>query len=615
MHKFYFTTKWFIFFFLVFISSDLFSQSIGIGTTSPNSSAALDISNTGKGLLIPRITSTGITAIANPAKGLMVYDSVKNQLLVNMGTASIPNWQNIVSSSGWGLAGNNISNPSAQFIGNTNNQPLNFRVNNIAAGELNPQNGDVFWGLRSGQANVTGFSNIAIGTDAAKLNPFASHIIAIGDSALFNNSTAGADSTGYSPGIVAIGSKALYANTTGLVNTAIGFQALMANQTGQENVALGYQALAANMASYNTAVGTQALGRSTTGYNNTAIGNKALFFNSTGYSNTAIGQDALWANHTGYFNTAIGDVALAFNDEGTANTATGHAALYNNSNGSLNAAAGYNALYNNTTGAFNTGFGAFSLYNNQAGSANVAVGENALRANSGTLGSYNTAVGTQSLNRTTNSQYNTVIGSNAGSLYDLGYNNTILGANCDGSFTGQYNIIAIGQAVTCTENSQARIGNSATTSIGGYANWTKFSDGRYKNNIKEDVKGLAFILKLRPVTYNLNVTALSQRLNESRGKEINPAMRKAMAEKENITETGFVAQEVEQAAKETGYAFSGVDKPKTDAGLYGLRYSDFVAPMVKAMQEQQQMITDMKKRIDLLEEQNKLLQQRINKKN
>jgi hypothetical protein len=36
-------------------------------------------------------------------------------------------------------------------------------------------------------------------------------------------------------------------------------------------------------------------------------------------------------------------------------------------------------------------------------------------------------------------------------------------------------------------------------------------------------------------------------------------------------------------------------KPKTDAGLYGLRYAKFVVPLVKAMQEQQQQIEQLKK--------------------
>jgi hypothetical protein len=38
-----------------------------------------------------------------------------------------------------------------------------------------------------------------------------------------------------------------------------------------------------------------------------------------------------------------------------------------------------------------------------------------------------------------------------------------------------------------------------------------------------------------------------------------------------------------------------VDKPKNENDMYGLRYSEFVVPLVKAMQEQQQMINDLRK--------------------
>jgi hypothetical protein len=60
-----------------------FSQSVGIGTNTPDGSAALDISNSAKGLLIPRMSTGSINTIANPAKGLLAYDSVTNQLMVN----------------------------------------------------------------------------------------------------------------------------------------------------------------------------------------------------------------------------------------------------------------------------------------------------------------------------------------------------------------------------------------------------------------------------------------------------------------------------------------------------------------------------------------------------
>lgn len=60
---------------LPFIS---FSQ-VGIGTTTPDNSAILDITSTNKGLLIPRVELTNVanitTPILNPIKGLMVWNT------------------------------------------------------------------------------------------------------------------------------------------------------------------------------------------------------------------------------------------------------------------------------------------------------------------------------------------------------------------------------------------------------------------------------------------------------------------------------------------------------------------------------------------------------------
>ncbi|RSK48022.1 hypothetical protein [Hymenobacter rigui] len=50
--------------------------SVGIGTTTPDASALLDLSSTSKGLLIPRLTQTQrTTGISSPAAGLLVYQS------------------------------------------------------------------------------------------------------------------------------------------------------------------------------------------------------------------------------------------------------------------------------------------------------------------------------------------------------------------------------------------------------------------------------------------------------------------------------------------------------------------------------------------------------------
>jgi cell division protein FtsB len=45
-----------------------------------------------------------------------------------------------------------------------------------------------------------------------------------------------------------------------------------------------------------------------------------------------------------------------------------------------------------------------------------------------------------------------------------------------------------------------------------------------------------------------------------------------------------------------------VDKPKNDRDFYGLRYGDFVVPLVKGMQEQQQMIETLQKQMAALQQ-------------
>jgi hypothetical protein len=64
----------------LFFSMHLFAQT-GIGTTTPDASAKLDVSSTNKGFLPPRVTLTGISdnaTIASPATGLLVYNTGNN---------------------------------------------------------------------------------------------------------------------------------------------------------------------------------------------------------------------------------------------------------------------------------------------------------------------------------------------------------------------------------------------------------------------------------------------------------------------------------------------------------------------------------------------------------
>jgi trimeric autotransporter adhesin len=580
---------------LFLVSYYSFSQGVGIGTTVPDASAALDITHTGKGLLIPRMSTGSINAIASPAKGLLVYDSLANKLMVNTGTPAAPSWQPVASnSSGWNLTGNSGINPVSQFIGTTDNRSLRFRIGNTGAGELNPVTKNISWGLRAGASNTTGFSNIAIGTDALKLNTVSTNLVAMGDSSLLNNND-GTFNTG-------VGSKSLSFNTSGSSNTAIGFESLRFNTTGSVNTAIGARALSSNTTGrFNAATGYSSLLFNTTGESNTATGSESLLNNITGHDNTATGSESLFFNSTGSLNTAFGSQSLKLNITGSVNTATGTHSLFSNTTGSENTAVGNESLFSNSVGTLNTAVGNNALFQNIDGSENTALGDSALLTNHA---HFNTAVGAQALQRTSNSQFNTAVGFNAGRSFNMGFNNTIVGANADVTQDDLTNCVAVGESARCTAINQVRFGNSLTTSIGGVVGFTNLSDGRYKKNIQEKVKGIDFIMKLRPVTYQLDIPGINRKLNVRRDGKRDDQSKEGITENEKTIFSGFVAQEVEQAARAAGYDFSGVDKPKNANDFYGLRYADFVVPLVKAMQEQQQMIDELKKQNEELKKNN-----------
>lgn len=63
------------FFISCFFAGNSYSQGIGIGTNAPHSSAILEMHNTSKGILFPRMTTLQKLAIQNPANGLHVFDT------------------------------------------------------------------------------------------------------------------------------------------------------------------------------------------------------------------------------------------------------------------------------------------------------------------------------------------------------------------------------------------------------------------------------------------------------------------------------------------------------------------------------------------------------------
>ncbi|MFM9908350.1 MAG: LytTR family transcriptional regulator DNA-binding domain-containing protein [Chitinophagaceae bacterium] len=75
---------------IFFLHSVIYSQSVGIGTTTPHASAQLDINSTTKGTLITTMTTTQRKAIENPATGLLVFDIDKKTIYMFDGTNWFP---------------------------------------------------------------------------------------------------------------------------------------------------------------------------------------------------------------------------------------------------------------------------------------------------------------------------------------------------------------------------------------------------------------------------------------------------------------------------------------------------------------------------------------------
>ncbi len=74
-------------------STFLVHSQVGIGTTDPDDSAMLDVTSTASGVLLPRLTTVQRDAIANPATGLLIFNTNTNSYQYNFGAPAVPNWR------------------------------------------------------------------------------------------------------------------------------------------------------------------------------------------------------------------------------------------------------------------------------------------------------------------------------------------------------------------------------------------------------------------------------------------------------------------------------------------------------------------------------------------
>ena len=124
----------------------------GIGTTTPDASAKLDVSATNKGFLPPRVTLTSVTdntTISNPATGLLIYNTGNNVgLAAGYYYWNGTSWATIATASGSGVSASILrgSRSSGQTTGIAAGGTVVFtQVDNVAGQEmsLNTSSGQI----------------------------------------------------------------------------------------------------------------------------------------------------------------------------------------------------------------------------------------------------------------------------------------------------------------------------------------------------------------------------------------------------------------------------------------------------------------------------------------
>ncbi len=212
------------------------------------------------------------------------------------------------------------------------------------------------------------------------------------------------------------------------------------------------------------------------------------------------------------------------------------------------------------------------------GNNNVALGINALICN--TTGSHNTALGERTLLNNTTGFENTAIGYCALDALTLHF----------------YNATGLGFNSQITGSNQVQLGDTRVTVYAQKALVTR-SDVRDKLDIEDSPLGLNFIMKLRPRKYRMN----SREAYFEKGKERDFSAANDGSKAGKRPHYGLVAQEVKEAMNELGVDFAGYLDSKIDGGedVLSLGYTEFIAPMIKSIQQQQAMIEQLQKEVEV----------------
>ncbi|QIP17853.1 bZIP transcription factor [Spirosoma aureum] len=425
-------------------------------------------------------------------------------------------------------------------------------------------------------------------------------------------------------------------NYTGSDNIFIGYQAGFYNN-GNGNAFIGYKTGLNNISgSQNAFIGYQAGQNNSTGGNNSFIGFNAGFNNTTGADNAFIGTYAGLSNTTGNDNAFIGHATGTYNTTGTGNAFLGTYAGYANTTGIGNAYVGIRSGQNTTTGNGNTFLGGAAGFGNTTGEQNTYIGQNAgftgnstgsqnvfIGVNAGvdipsTVVNNAVAIGTNAIVTQSNS---VVLGGTGVNSVHVGIGNRSPSAKLHIT-TGIANTSGI-RLENLTRSSPASVLNARkflTVDPDGNVIMGSISDNaqepmgaslwQLRGTFLQSTQGEAVIIGQR-----VNKAPSGYKLYVEEGiltEKVKVAIKTSSDWSDKVFEKGYKLKslhEVEQYIQKTGH-LPGIPSAQ-EVVKQGINLGQMDAKLLEKIEEITLYLLDVKKEVDSLREENKLLRQEL----
>lgn len=601
--------------FIAFVASSLLAsgvsaQNVGIGTNTPDASAKLHVVDANRGILISNVVLTDVTVAAPvtaPATGLLVWNT--NATVTGGSGAGYyywdgTQWVRLMTSANaddWQLLGNAGTNPTTNFVGTTDAQDLVFRTNNVENMRINID-GNVGIGTTSNAARLYtnlpntdattnyGIYNYFDGADAGTTYGIRTHNYGSTNSTkygIYNN--VNNEGTGNHYGIYNL----VYMNSASNGTGYGAYNYLSAYGSGNHRALYNYLNLNGTVASANNYASYNYMNVSTSSNTSTIHGEFTLVDYNAG---VRYGEYKDMSTHPSYAGTVYADYNFI---DGTGNdliygvyaditnTGTGtHYGIYSDVPGGTNDFAAYfnsgNVVANEIGGTYYYRIES----DNRPNMLYVDGTDDIVRIGNDLTGDFGNGGTVSGVVVDYVVDFDNGVGA-TGTAIGVGSVEYILDLSSETAINNRFspsvdNVYDLGSATLRWDDVYATNGTIVT------------SDEREKEQIQPMKYGLAEVMKLQPVTYKWKRSTVGST---------------QMTEDQKELKLGLIAQDVQKVLPEVVQTHDWRPVSEETPDQYhlvendrlGMSYHEIVPVLIKATQEQQEIIETQNDKIEKLE--------------